>query len=163
MDTGSAPNERTQTMSPTPSASPADAIAASLSPSDFLVAYRRITADRELFAIAYRTYGRVQIAELDLDEPGVRHLFSTTSPSEPGGRDWINAELTRCRESILDRLEREVSEGLCPEPTRNPRLAELRLRALAGDNFARRAVQAYATDAELEAAEAESRNADFTS
>lgn len=45
----------------------------------------------------------------------------------------------------------------------NPRLEELRKRAADGDRFAAEAVRCYATDAELERAEQESRDQDYTS
>lgn len=44
----------------------------------------------------------------------------------------------------------------------NPKLAKLRERAAGGDQFALRALRCYRTDAELEAAERESRAADYT-
>lgn len=50
-----------------------------------------------------------------------------------------------------------------PSDEQNPRLAELRERAEKGDRFARVALRIYRTDAELEAAEAESKAADYTS
>lgn len=135
-----------------------------LEPLSELVAYRRVSADLDLFIVATKRYGRVAIGELDLGEVGDDSQPGRYWPLEDLGaaptQGTIGVGLDRGHETVLDRL---LGEGLYPEPTRNPRLAELRLRAIAGDDLAQRAVKAYATDAELEAAEAESNAADFTS
>lgn len=126
-----------------------------------LVGHRRVSDDADLFIVATRRAAgarNVTIGELDLTADAGRYwtLEVLTAPIPVA----IELGLTAGENRVMNRL---LSEGLYPEPSRNPRLAELRLRAVGGDEHADRALAAYLSDAELEAAEAASSAADFTS
>lgn len=118
------------------------------------------TTTRQLIAKADLADAIVKSARAQRDEAAARPDSPSSRSLLAGCEAGLERRIAEAEEARRKAIASARADHL--EARGDIRIAELHRRALAGDTIARRAAQAYATDADLERAEATSRAQDFT-